>query len=147
MATLITTTIRINAPATIIWETLMEFENYPEWNPFIRSISGNPKTGEKLTVLLQPNPNKKGMVFRPKVLVSQPNREFRWLGHLWFKGLFDGEHRFFLSENEDGSTTFTHEERFTGILVPFLKKMLENDTKPGFIKMNEALRTRVTQGN
>lgn len=146
MATLITTSIHIPAPAAAIWSVLMDFEQYPEWNPFIRSISGKATTGEKLTVKLQPNPKKKAMIFHPEVLASKPHREFRWLGHLWFKGLFDGEHRFFLEANEDGSTTFIHEERFTGILVPLLKKMLENDTKTGFVRMNEALRDRVKQG-
>lgn len=140
MTTIITTSVQIPAPAATIWKTLMDFNRFPEWNPFIRSIKGNAAKGEKLTVTLQPNPDKKGMVFRPTVLASVPNREFRWLGHLWFKGLFDGEHRFFLHEHEDGTTTFTHEERFTGILVPFLRKMLETDTKTGFNRMNEALR-------
>lgn len=123
----------------------MDFEQYPEWNPFILTISGKATKGEKLAVKLQPNPEKKAMIFRPEVLASKPRHEFRWLGHLWFKGLFDGEHRFFLRENEDGSTTFIHEERFTGILVPLLKKILENDTKTGFNRMNEALRQRVLQ--
>lgn len=145
MATLITTSIQIPAPAATIWNILMDFEQYPEWNSFIRSISGKAITGETLSVSIQPNPEKKPMAFRPKVLACKPNNEFRWKGKLLFKGLFDGEHRFFLKENADGTSTFTHEERFTGILVPFLKKMLEVDTKNGFIRMNEALRERAVQ--
>lgn len=142
MATIITTSIQIPAPAATIWNILMDFEHYPEWNSFIRSISGNAKVGEQLSVNIQPNPEKKPMKFLPKVLACKPNAEFRWKGKLLFNGLFDGEHRFFLKENPDGTTTFTHEERFTGILVPFLKKMLEVDTKNGFIRMNEALLER-----
>ncbi|WP_228479091.1 SRPBCC family protein [Flavobacterium soyangense] len=36
----------------------------------------------------------KGMTFKPKVLAFETNKEFRWLGHLLFPGLFDGEHKF-----------------------------------------------------
>lgn len=145
MATTITTSVQIPAKAATIWSILMDFERYPEWNPFVRAISGKSEIGEQLTVTLQPNPGKKAMIFKPKVITCEPNRAFSWLGHLFVKGLFDGEHRFLLHEHEDGTTTFTHEERFTGIVVPFLRKMLETDTKTGFNNMNEALCKRVLQ--
>ena len=33
-------------------------------------------------------------------------------------------------------------ERFRGILVPLMKKMLDNNTKDGFNQMNQALKIR-----
>ena len=34
----IKTSIHINATKEKVWEILMDFEKYPEWNPFIKSI-------------------------------------------------------------------------------------------------------------
>jgi hypothetical protein len=85
-------------------------------------------------------PGAKGMTFKPKVLIAKTNSEFRWLGHLLFAGLFDGEHNFTLNDNGNGTTTFTHSEVFKGILVPLFKKQLEANTRNGFIGMNDKLK-------
>lgn len=65
------------------------------------------------------------------------------MGHLFIKGLFDGEHSFELIDNLDGTTTFIQSEKFEGILIPLFKKMLDVNTKEGFESMNKALKARV----
>ncbi|MFC2087063.1 SRPBCC family protein [Bacteroidota bacterium] len=47
------TEIIIDAPAERIWSILTDFEKFPEWNPFIKSVQGEVKEGEKFTVTLQ----------------------------------------------------------------------------------------------
>ena len=78
------------------------------------------------------------MSFRPTVLVAEPNRELRWLGHLWLPGLFDGEHSFSIEPLDEGRVRFVQRERFKGLLLPFLSKMLDGDTRRGFNEMNRA---------
>lgn len=114
----------------------MDFKKYPEWNPFIKSISGEQKVGSHLKVNLQ------GMTFKPEILVLEKNREFKWVGKLWIKGLFDGTHQFALEESGDGTISFIHGESFSGILVPLFKKKLETETNFAFQKMNKALKNR-----
>jgi hypothetical protein len=87
------TEIEINAPAKTVWRALTDFAAYPEWNPFVRSGEGEVKVGARLHVTIQPS-GRKGMSFRPTVLVADPERELRWLGRFWLPGLFDGEHSF-----------------------------------------------------
>ena len=142
MSQTISTTINIQASANKVWTMLTDFETYPTWNPFIKLIEGDIKVGNTFKAIIHA-PNNKPMVFKPRVLVFTPTKEFKWIGHLWFKGLFDGEHRFELLENTDGSTTFIQSEKFTGLLVPLFKSMLEKDTLGGFRLMNEALKKRV----
>ncbi|HXU26543.1 MAG TPA: SRPBCC domain-containing protein [Bacteroidia bacterium] len=139
MAKEIKTQILINATPQKVWAVLTNFNNYPNWNPFIKSITGEVKIGNKITAYLQP-PNAKDMMFKPKVLALDTNKEFRWLGHLLFPGLFDGEHKFELIDNGNGTTTFIQSEKFRGILIPFFAKMLNTNTKNGFIAMNEKLK-------
>ena len=136
MAKQINTSIKINASKEKIWEILTDFEKYPEWNPFIISISGTLKVGKRLTIKLQ------GMSFNPVLLVVNRNVELKWLGHFWIKGLFDGAHKFLLTENIDGSINFEQSERFSGILVGFFSKSINKHTKDGFKKMNMELKLR-----
>ena len=132
----IKTSININATKEKVWEILMDFEKYPEWNPFIKSISGNIKIGNRIKVKLQ------GMAFTPTVVTLNKNIEFKWLGHLLLKGLFDGEHKFVLTDNGNGSINFEQSENFKGILVRLLSKSLDKDTKNGFEQMNNQLKIR-----
>jgi hypothetical protein len=139
MAKEIKTEIHINATPQQVWMVLTNFSEYPQWNPFIKSLSGTPAVGQKIVVRIEP-PQAKGMTFNPVVLRYEPNKEFRWKGKLWFKGLFDGEHIFELMDNGDGTTTLIQREQFTGILVPMFKKMLDVNTVNGFTMMNQKLK-------
>ncbi len=139
MAMEIKTQIVINAPAEKVWGILTNFEDYPNWNPFIKSISGEAKVGNKIKAHIVP-PNASDMTFAPEVLTFEANKKFTWLGHLMFAGLFDGEHSFELIQNSDGTTTFIQSEKFKGILVPLFKKMLDTNTLEGFNLMNQKLK-------
>ena len=138
------TEIEINASAERVWKVLTDFSAYPEWNPFVREIDGQLETGARLKVLLQP-PGGKGMTVKPKVLKVEPNREFRWLGHLLIPGVFDGEHFFIIETLDLNRVRFIHGEIFRGILVPLFGKMLDGSTRQGFEAFNQALRTRVEE--
>ena len=138
---LVYTEIHIKASVEKVWKEFTDFNSYSSWNPFIKSLTGEPKVGNKIQAILQP-PGKNGMTFKPRVLVYDSLHQFRWIGSLRIGRLFDGEHAFILRAREDGTTTFIQFERFRGILVPLMKKMLDNNTKEGFTLMNEALKKR-----
>lgn len=139
MAKEIKTEITINAIPEKIWAILTDFENYPNWNPFIKSLTGQVTVGNRIKVRLEP-PGANGMTFKPEILVFDNKKEFRWMGHLFFPGLFDGEHKFELIDNGNGTTLFRQSEKFNGIFIPLLKKMLENNTVNGFNLMNQKLK-------
>ncbi len=139
MAKQIKTQITIHAPAQKIWQVLTDFKKYNEWNPFITSITGNVAVNNIISAKLQP-PASKGMTVKPRVLIFSANKEFKWRGQLLMPGVFTGEHKFEIIDNHNGSCTFIQSENFTGILLPFFKKMLDGATTQGFILMNEALK-------
>ena len=134
----IQTEILINTNITKVWDVLMNFDSYPKWNPFITSISGEPKLGKILTVSINP-PEGKGMTFKPTILTLESNKEFRWKGKLGINGIFDGEHYFILEFLENDKTNFIHGEKFSGLLVPLVGKMLDK-TKKRFQLMNESIK-------
>lgn len=137
----IKTDITIQASPEKVWAILTNFEQYPHWNPFIKSITGEAKVGQRISAVIQP-PQSKAMTFKPKVLAFEPHREFRWLGNLLFPGIFDGEHRFVLVDNANGTTTLQHSERFSGLLIGLLN--MEN-TRNGFEAMNRKLKELAEQ--
>jgi hypothetical protein len=139
------TEITINARVDQVWKTFIDTEKYKKWNPFIKSLTGQLEVGKQITVLLQP-PGGKVMTFKPKVLVFDENKEFRWLGKMLFKGFFDGEHYFQFIDNHDGTTTFVHGEKFNGIVVPFVGSILDS-SKISFEMMNEALKREVEKSS
>lgn len=137
----IETEIVIHASAEETWAILTDFSHYPDWNPFVRSIEGRPQTGEKLKVVIMP-PGEKAMTFKPDVVRAEPRRELCWLGHLLIPGLFDGEHHLKIIPRSEGGVRFVQREYFSGLLVPLLWKRLGNNTRQGFVAMNEALKQR-----
>jgi hypothetical protein len=141
VSTVISTTIDIDAGPRAVWDVLIDFPAYGEWNPFMDRIEGTPDVGSRLRVHLTP-PNGRGITFRPRVLVATPERELRWLGRLGFGGLFDGEHFFVLNGNAHGGTRLTHGEKFSGLLVAAMKGTGRN-TDAGFAAFNAALKERV----
>jgi hypothetical protein len=136
--------IDIQASDERVWQLLTDFASFPQWNPFILRASGEPKTGTRLEVTIQPS-GARGMTFRPTVLKAESKRELRWLGHLLIPGLFDGEHSLTIQPLEANRVRFVQHEIFTGILVPLFAHSLDTDTRRGFEEMNQALKMRAEQ--
>ncbi|HTK37848.1 MAG TPA: SRPBCC domain-containing protein [Pyrinomonadaceae bacterium] len=133
------TDIEINAPAVAVWRALMDFQNYPNWNPFVRRIEGGAQVGDKLKIFLKPSGGG-GITMTPKVVENKTNLEFAWLGHLFVSGLFDGRHSFRIEPAGENKVRFVQSERFTGILVPLLWLFIGKNTRRGFDEMNAALK-------
>ena len=134
--------IIINAPAAAVWKVLVDFKAYPMWSPTIKEFYGNPTVGERTKVLLS-QPGGTSMKMNPVFLRIDANKELRWKGRLLMNGIFDGEHYFILKPISDNETILIQGEMFSGILVPFFKKMIHGNTKKGFEIFNEALKDRV----
>lgn len=139
------TEVEIDAPVERVWDVLTDIAAYHEWNPFITSIHGELAVGERLAVTLSPPESREASVF-PRVLVCDRPRELRWLGHLWFRGLFDGEHFFQCEARAGGGTRFVHGEDFRGLLVKYAGGRLTQVAR-GFVYMNQALKRRAERND
>ena len=130
----------IHASAEGIWRILMDFDRYPEWNPFVISILGKAKLRERLKVTLL-KANGKPTTFQTKITLLKKHQVFGWLGSLWVVGLFDGHHIFEIRELEPDKCMFLHREEFSGLLVPLFWKSLDTKVRAGFEAMNEKLKS------
>ena len=132
----IQTEIKIKAPVEKVWETLMDFGAYSEWNPFLTHIE---QIGEK-NLRIEMTSGKSKMIFKPVIIKINPHKEFRWRGKLWgIPGIFTGEH-YFLLVKEEKETRFIQGESFSGLLLLLLWPFIKKDIRNNFIKMNESLK-------
>lgn len=140
MARMIETTIDIDASKTLVWNTLTDFDRFPKWSAFILAIEGDVVQGNTVAVRLNDGGGEMNM--KPRIIAREDPNRLVWRGKMGASWLFSGEHRFVLTEVEDGKTRVMHSEKFTGILVPLLWKILDRRTRPAFVAFNEALRRR-----
>ena len=133
------TEIIINKDVSTVWNVLTDFENYPIWNPFVRSLQGKKSIGKKLSVTCALSSGKK-VSFKPILLKFEADKEFRWKGKLGIKGIFDGQHYFKLEKLSETQTKFIHVEDMSGILVSLMGSSLLEKTKGSFELMNQALK-------
>lgn len=134
------TEIEIAASPERVWRELTNFASYGEWNPLVPAASGELQEGQPLRVTLKAG--KRVMTIKPRLVRVVPNRELAWRGSLPVPGMFTGEHTFEITSLGEGRVRFHHWEKFSGILVPLLSRMLDGDTRRGFEAMNQALKAR-----
>jgi hypothetical protein len=131
------TSIVIDAPASEVRAVLLDFGDYPKWNPFIVRVDGAVAEGSKVRVTVKPVGKK--VLSGDTVVTSLTDTRLAWVGSLAIPGIFRGVHEFVIDEQGSNRTKFYQNERMSGIIIPFI------DIKPeaaGFVQMNEALKKR-----
>ena len=136
--------VEIHASAERVWQLLTDFAGFPQWNPFIHRASGEPKTGARLEVTIQPSGASR-TTSRPTVLKVEPNQELRWIERSLIPGLLDVEHIFTIEQLDTTHVRFTQREIRTGLLVPLRARRRATETRRGLKEMNQALKTRAEQ--
>ena len=139
------TEIEIAASPKQVWNVLVDFTGYREWNPCIPGAEGKATPGTMLHVVIH-WPGLKRSNYDLEVLAATPERELRWLGHLGRKGLLDGDHSFIIERAGEDRSHVKQTETFSGLLVPPLAPWLRNNILKGFDLMNAALRRRAEPG-
>lgn len=134
--------IEIAAPVAAVWDTLLNFELYAIWNPFIRRVAAPVVApGEELEVFLQPS-GQRGVRIRPYIQRLQPHRELRWSSYILHRALLYGDHTFRL-QAQPTNTLFFQRLVLGGILAPLVAAIIESDTLRGIEEMNAALKVHV----
>jgi len=134
------TAVEIDAPAERVWQVVGDFARYPDWNPFIVRAAGEPRVGERLDITIAA-PDMKPVSFRPRVLDYEQGRLIRWKGKFKLPGLFDGRHTLIVDPLDGGRSRFTTHEDVTGILLPFVGKVM-TASQQGFELMARAVKER-----
>lgn len=135
------TEINIRSTAETVWQILTTFEDYATWNPFIKKVEGKAQKGNQIEIHIFP-PGLKSMRLNPTITELIFCRKLQWQGKFLFPGILDGEHSFIIKELADLSIRLIQKEYYSGLLIPFSKKQLKNNTKQGFNLMNQAIKAK-----
>jgi hypothetical protein len=135
--------IDIHASANRVWNVLVDFHKYHEWNPFIYRVTGSAIAGAKITINIR-TPSGKEREYEPTIMSIDNGRELRWMGKAFF---LEGEHSFSLEAIDTGSTRFIQREIFRGPISLFFGKRTDKDISAGFEQMNQALKCRAELGS
>ena len=110
--------LNIRAPAATIWNLLTDANGFPRWNSTVTRVEGQIREGERLQLHV-PGTER---TFTPRVSDVVPDERMTWTGG--FSPVFKGVRTFELRRCDDGSTEFRMEERFSGVILPFVKRSM-----------------------
>ena len=78
----------INASAETVYAALTDFAAYPQWNPWIVAVQGEPSEGSAVIAT-----NNEGKVYHHRILDAERPKRFRWCDVGWFTRFAYGERR------------------------------------------------------
>jgi hypothetical protein len=141
----IATEVALQASPEKIWQTLIDFASYPEWNRFLKAVRGQAAPDAMLEVDLQyygkPVEKKSGQVtgyIPPKYLSWIWNHKFG----AWF---LSAEHVFRIKETENGKVIFHQEMYYTGLGLKFRRRDVEHMVRLSLDKLNDDLKFRLAE--
>lgn len=137
-----TTTTVIHAPRESVWRLVVDFDAYPEWNPYMRSVQGRTEVGRTLEVHLEP-PGAKAQDVSGSVTVFKPPRKLRWQSRLLAPGLRDLEYEVIVVPLGPNRAQVIQRARYEGLLAALVDA---EDTRAGLVQMARALRLRAESG-
>ncbi|KAK6465779.1 hypothetical protein DFJ63DRAFT_333193 [Scheffersomyces coipomensis] len=146
----ITTSIEINKPLQQVSDFFYDFANHATWDPFVQHIKNitaeqesrtTNKPGDTLNVTIVP-PQGQKQEFVPIILETSPTI-FLWKGTLLSDYVFVGRHKFEFKAIDDNKTIVYQSEDFSGLLATPLLYFVGENTKAGFITLNEALKEQL----
>ncbi|MDQ3002563.1 MAG: SRPBCC domain-containing protein [Fibrobacterota bacterium] len=139
----IATEIAVLATADKIWNTLMDFAAYPEWNRVVKAIRGQAAPDATLEIDLQyyGKPLEKKSV---TVTGFIPPKYFSWAWtHKFGAWFISAEHIYRVKETESGKVIFFQEIYYTGLGLRFRRREAEQMLRLSVDKLNDDLKHRV----
>ena len=119
--------IEIDASKEEVWNTIIDFDNYAQWNSQLAYLGGAVEPNGKLHLKLSAE-GTDPYEFKPDISYWEENTKFAWIAITGVPRVFDGEHFFELEETADGKTLVTNRRRVQRNTFAYHQK-LTNDEK------------------
>ncbi|GLZ35051.1 hypothetical protein Lesp02_72380 [Lentzea sp. NBRC 105346] len=135
--------VEIDAPAAFVWDVLVDYANYPQWNPYTLKVDTTLGVGDPIDLTL-PNPDGSAGTFvsREYIRVVEPPRLLRYDTGDTFPGLLGTRDQRITSLGSDRCRYHTC-ETFTGKYADAVMATQGAWVKRGFDAVAHALRDRV----
>jgi hypothetical protein len=110
--------VNILANPARVWSLLTDAQGFPRWNSTVSRIEGTIGEGERLRLHV-PGTER---TFTPTVTGVVPQERMTWTGGV--APVFKGVRTFVLKPRTDGSTDFSMDEHFAGLMVPLASRAM-----------------------
>ncbi|MFK7873712.1 MAG: SRPBCC family protein [Oligoflexales bacterium] len=134
----IQTTIEISAPLQKVWDILVNFDEWSDWNPTVSKAGGQADLDSFLDITMKGD-NCEDMSYKPQIIELQQPYFLRWRATMVAGFIFTNDRVFELKE-ENGKTIFTNKECFSGLVMLLSWKKMNSFVLPILEKMNTALK-------
>ena len=138
----INTKIRISSTPDKVWETLMDLENWPKWNPIVNNIQGKLNVGEELSITMSDSKGNDSKKYKAIITELKKNERFSFVAIMMAKFMFSAE-RIIELKTIDKETIFIQREIYTGFMVSLFWKKLSTDALGMLNSMNQALKKEI----
>lgn len=108
----------------MIWDLLTNAGDYANWNPAVLGIEGNIEDGSQIKLTSVINPTRQ---FKLNVTDVQPPNHMVWWDGMPL-GLFKGVRTFDVVSKGDGTSEFTMEEVYSGLMAPLITKSIPDQS-------------------
>jgi hypothetical protein len=129
----------IEAPRKQIWNALIDFAHYGEWNPYITAASGRVAAGGTITLRLREGDGELE-TREAEILILRPPRKLEWRSRMVAPGILDRERIFRVIPLAPGRYQVRHDLRVEGLASPFADV---SEDRAGGAAMLAALRDRI----
>lgn len=137
--------VEIDAPAAFVWDVLVDYASYPQWNPYTLKVDTTLHVGDPIDLTLpRPDGGEGTFVSREYIRVVDPPRLLRYDTGDTFPGLSGVRDQWItaLGPNRCGYRT---RETFTGKYADTVMASQGAWVKAGFDAVAHALRERATE--
>lgn len=134
--------IQIDAPPAQVWEVLVDFERYAEWNPFVPKMSADLRIGGDVTLHVRRDPSSDDIkIFHETITELEPGRRLAYRVNHYRPWMMQAERWQILTPLDGGRRTeyWTHED-FRGVLTWFAGDHTRSIVEPGFRACAEGLK-------
>ncbi len=136
-ALVIDQSVRVAAPAAVVWQVIVDLDRYPDWNPFVVACRSTLAVGAPIDMRVRLLPI--AMMQRETIFEHVPGERLCY----GLRGGFAGgvESRRCHVVRAAGDATAEYESRFAlgGRLAPVVRALLGKRLERGFASMTEAL--------
>jgi uncharacterized protein YndB with AHSA1/START domain len=137
-------TVEIDAPAAFVWDVLVDYAGYPQWNPYTVKVDTTLTVGDPIDLTLpRPDGSAGTFVSREYVRVVDPPRLLRYDTGDTFPGVSGVRDQWITALGPD-RCGYTTRETFTGKHADRVMAAQGEWVKAGFDAVAHALRDRAT---
>jgi uncharacterized protein YndB with AHSA1/START domain len=142
MSTISSITVEIAAPAAFVWDILVDYPHYPQWNPYTVRVDTTLEIGSPIDLTL-PSPDGAASTFvnREYIRVVDPPHHLRYDTGDAIPGLFAVRDQWIEPRGRSACAYHTT-DTMTGELAPWVIKSNGDWVKAGFDAVARALKKR-----